>query len=51
MELGAIGECMLELHDEGGSNMRKSFGGDVLNTLLYASRCGSDGFFCDRCGE
>jgi len=40
--VAVIGECMIELHKEGG-RLVQSFGGDTLNTAAYLSRiCGRD---------
>ncbi len=39
----SIGECMIELSDaparRGGPLMRRAYGGDTLNTAVYAARC------------
>ncbi len=41
--LAFIGECMIELRDEsavsGPGAMRQTFGGDSLNSAVYAARC------------
>jgi 2-dehydro-3-deoxygluconokinase len=44
--LAFIGECMIELRDAdgaggtgGGSAMHRTFGGDTLNSAVYAARC------------
>lgn len=40
--VAVIGECMIELHKDGG-HLVQSFGGDTLNTAAYLSRvCGKD---------
>ncbi|HJD96725.1 sugar kinase [Mailhella massiliensis] len=40
--VAVIGECMIELHKEGG-HIVQTFGGDTLNTAAYLSRmCGND---------
>lgn len=40
--VAVIGECMIELHKEGG-HLVQTFGGDTLNTAAYLSRmCGKD---------
>ena len=45
--LACIGECMIELWDAGGADgagrgaMHRSFGGDSLNSAVYAARCRS----------
>lgn len=36
--LTGIGECMVELSDNGAGLLRQSFAGDVFNTLWYARR-------------
>ncbi|GGP25857.1 sugar kinase [Silvimonas amylolytica] len=33
-----IGECMIELQEESGGLLRRTFGGDTLNTAVYLSR-------------
>ena len=56
MNLAVIGECMLELAPLGAGQYRLSYGGDVLNTGVYAARSGikttffsalGDGFYSD----
>ena len=40
--LAFIGECMIELRDAdstGDSTMHRTFGGDTLNSAIYAVRC------------
>ncbi|MDP7642861.1 MAG: PfkB family carbohydrate kinase, partial [Alphaproteobacteria bacterium] len=40
--LAFIGECMIELTDTGGSRggaTQRGFGGDSLNSAVYAARC------------
>lgn len=39
--LAFIGECMIELRDTGGTGgaMHRTFGGDTLNSAVYAARC------------
>jgi 2-dehydro-3-deoxygluconokinase len=39
--LVCFGECMLELQGQAFGTMRQTFGGDTLNTAVYAARCGS----------
>lgn len=34
----AFGECMVELRSEGGTQMRRAWGGDTLNTAVYLAR-------------
>ncbi|WP_395339229.1 sugar kinase [Ningiella sp. W23] len=56
MKLAAIGECMLELSGKVSGNatntapMSMSFGGDTLNTLVYAARLGIDSYFFSALG-
>ncbi len=38
--LVCFGECMIELQGEAFGAMRQTFGGDTLNTAVYAARCG-----------
>lgn len=38
--LVCFGECMLELQGQAFGTMRQTFGGDTLNTAVYAARCG-----------
>ena len=37
-KIGIIGECMIELIDQGGSQYRQTYGGDTLNTAVYMAR-------------
>ena len=39
MRLACIGECMIELSDA-EAGLTRSFGGDTLNTAIYAARTG-----------
>ena len=39
-EIAAIGEGLLELHDDGSGRPRLGYGGDVINTAVYAARLG-----------
>lgn len=39
-EIAAIGEGLLELHDDGSGRPRLGYGGDVVNTAVYAARLG-----------
>lgn len=39
MKIGIIGECMIELFDQGGGVYQRGFGGDTLNTAVYLARC------------
>ncbi len=53
MKLGAIGECMLELSHPNNKDLSTSnlgFGGDTLNTLIYASRLDIDCYFFSALG-
>ena len=37
----SVGECMLELSERSGGQIAKAFGGDTLNTAVYAARSGA----------
>lgn len=37
--IGIIGECMVELFDQGDGQCKRGFGGDTLNTAVYLARC------------
>ena len=37
--LAFIGECMIELRDAGDGAVHRTFGGDTLNSAVYAARC------------
>lgn len=50
-DLLGIGECMLELRDAVDQPLRLSFGGDVLNTLVYAQRTGIRSAFATATGD
>jgi 2-dehydro-3-deoxygluconokinase len=54
-DLIAVGECMVELHADqplGTANtLEKSYGGDVLNSLVTAARLGSRTAFITRVGD
>ena len=39
MKIGIIGECMVELFDQGNGQCKRGFGGDTLNTAVYLARC------------
>lgn len=41
LQIGCIGECMIELNEtaEQAGLLQRSFGGDSLNTAVYAARC------------
>ena len=39
--IAAIGECMIELRDMGAAGLTMGFGGDSLNTAVYAARLGA----------
>ncbi|WP_371193762.1 sugar kinase [Glaciecola sp. SC05] len=54
MKLGAIGECMLEISHENKLDFSQAslkFGGDTLNTVLYASRLGVESYFFSALGD
>ena len=41
-QIGIIGECMVELFDQGDGQCKRGFGGDTLNTAVYLRRCAQD---------
>ncbi len=41
-QIGIIGECMVELFDQGDGQCKRGFGGDTLNTAVYLRRCALD---------
>ncbi len=51
IELLGVGECMVELRDDGSGHLRLSYGGDVLNTLVYAQRLGARSGFATVTGD
>lgn len=55
LDLVAIGECMVELWAEeplgSAATLRRSFGGDVLNALVMASRLGARTAFMTHVGD
>ena len=38
LKIGIIGECMVELFDQGDGAYQRTFGGDTLNTAVYIAR-------------
>ena len=38
--MACIGECMIELSEQPDGSLRRSFGGDTLNTAVYLARLG-----------
>lgn len=42
VSIGIIGECMVELFDQGDGQCKRGFGGDTLNTAVYLRRCAKD---------
>ena len=38
--VACLGECMVELAEQPDGLLRRSFGGDTLNTAIYLARCG-----------
>lgn len=44
LKIASIGECMIELwqNSQQAERMQRTFGGDTLNTAVYAARCLSD---------
>lgn len=55
LDLIGIGECMVELRSDGplgeADTLRRSYGGDVLNSLVGAARAGSRCGFITRVGN
>jgi 2-dehydro-3-deoxygluconokinase len=39
MKIAIIGECMIELFDQGNGSFKRTFGGDTLNSAIYLSKC------------
>lgn len=39
MKIAIIGECMVELFDQGDGSFKRTFGGDTLNSAIYLSKC------------
>lgn len=39
MKIAIIGECMVELFDQGDGLLKRTFGGDTLNSAIYFSKC------------
>lgn len=42
LKLALIGECMIELQEVSPQTTRQTFGGDTLNTAIYAARLGRE---------
>ena len=42
MKIAIIGECMIELFDQGDGSCKRTFGGDTLNSAIYLSKCSKD---------
>ncbi len=40
LKIACIGECMIELQETGPGQTKQTFGGDTLNTAIYAARLG-----------
>lgn len=40
LKIACIGECMIELQETGPEQTKQTFGGDTLNTAIYAARLG-----------
>ena len=55
MDIVSVGECMVEMFCEGpihkASQFTKAYGGDTLNTVVAASRLGSEVGFITRVGR
>ena len=41
--VACIGECMIELRELPDGSLRRSWGGDTLNTAVYLARLGTEG--------
>jgi 2-dehydro-3-deoxygluconokinase len=46
-----VGECMLELSERADGSIAKAFGGDSLNTAIYAARSGADVAYLTALGD
>ena len=46
-----VGECMLELSERADGSIAKAFGGDSLNTAVYAARSGADVAYLTALGD
>ena len=46
-----VGECMLELSERADGSIAKAFGGDSLNTAVYAARSGADVAYMTALGD
>ena len=46
-----VGECMLELSERADGSIAKAFGGDSLNTAVYAARSGVDVAYLTALGD
>jgi len=42
MKIAIIGECMVELFNQGEESYKRTFGGDTLNSAVYFSKCSKD---------
>lgn len=53
MKIAIIGECMVELFDQGNGSYKKTFGGDTLNSAIYLSKCSKniDCFYISLLGD
>lgn len=50
-ELVCAGECMLELSERADGSLVRSFGGDTLNTAVYAARSGASVAYLTALGD
>ena len=51
MKVASIGECMVELSDDGAGRFSRGFGGDTLNTALYLARLGIETSYVTALGD
>ncbi|MCR9278205.1 MAG: sugar kinase [Pseudomonadaceae bacterium] len=51
LDIGVIGECMLELRQDAGGSYQMSYGGDAFNTAVYAHRAGLSVGFLTATGD
>ena len=51
MKVASIGECMVELSDDGAGRFSRGFGGDTLNTALYLARLGVETSYVTALGD
>ncbi len=51
LSVGALGECMLEMHESGEGQYQLGYGGDVFNTAVYLQRQGVSAGFITATGD